>query len=121
MGFVRRSPAIATLTGHADDTARSRGDQEGEGEPGDPGAGLGLRPSLPMAPRRAYLGTIALAALVGKLPPLIFKALIDGALPPVPADPGLVDRLFVAAVVVAVAITALNLVNRWLGSRIGEA
>jgi ATP-binding cassette subfamily B protein len=68
----------------------------------------------------AYLGTIALAALVGTLPPLIFKALIDGALPPAPADPGLVDRLFVAAVGVAVAITALNLVNRWLGSRIGE-
>jgi ATP-binding cassette subfamily B protein len=68
----------------------------------------------------AYLGTIALAALVGTLPPLIFKALIDGALPPAPAEPGLVDRLFVAAVVVAVAITSLNLVNRWLGSRIGE-
>ena len=68
----------------------------------------------------AYLGTIALAALVGTLPPLIFKALIDGALPPAPTDPSLVDRLFVAAVAVAVAITALNLVNRWLGSRIGE-
>ena len=35
----------------------------------------------------AYLGTIALAALVGTLPPLIFKALIDNALPPAIAIP----------------------------------
>ena len=68
----------------------------------------------------AYLGTIVLAALVGTLPPLIFKALIDGALPPAAPDPGLVNRLFLAAVAVAVAVTALNLVNRWLGARIGE-
>jgi len=76
---------------------------------------------------RAYRGTlvahlilIALAALVGTLPPLIFKALIDNALPPGHRDPALVNRLFTAAVAVAVAITGLNLVNRWLGSRIGE-
>ena len=68
----------------------------------------------------AYLGTIVLAAAIGTLPPLIFKALIDGALPPAEPDPGLVNRLFLAAVVVAVGITALNLVNRWLGARIGE-
>jgi ATP-binding cassette subfamily B protein len=68
----------------------------------------------------AYLGTIVLAALVGTLPPLIFKALIDGALPPAPPDPDLVNRLFVAAVAVAVLVTILNLVNRWLGARIGE-
>ena len=68
----------------------------------------------------AYLGTIALAALVGTLPPLIFKALIDDALPPGHRDPGLVNWLFVVAVVVAVVITGLNLVNRWLGSTIGE-
>ena len=68
----------------------------------------------------AYLGTIVLAAAIGTLPPLIFKALIDGALPPAAPDPGLVNRLFLAAVVVAVAVTALNLANRWLGARIGE-
>ena len=68
----------------------------------------------------AYLGTIALAALVGTLPPLLFKALIDNALPPGHRDPGLVNWLFVIAVVVAVVITGLNLVNRWLGSTIGE-
>ena len=71
-------------------------------------------------PLAAYLGTLVLAALVGTLPPLVFKELIDGALPPAPADPGLVNRLFLAAVAVAVLLTALNLVNRWLGARIGE-
>jgi ATP-binding cassette, subfamily B, bacterial len=68
----------------------------------------------------AYLGTIVLAALVGTLPPLVFKVLIDNALPPGHRDPGLVNWLFMAAVALAVAITGLNLVNRWLGSRIGE-
>src|SRR5262249_57777314 len=68
----------------------------------------------------AHLGLIALAALVGTLPPLIFKALIDNALPPGHRDPALVNWLFGAAVAVAVAITGLNLVNRWLGSRIRE-
>jgi ATP-binding cassette, subfamily B, bacterial len=68
----------------------------------------------------AYLGTIILAALVGTLPPLVFKALIDNALPPGHRDPALVNWLFGAAIAVAVAITGLNLLNRWLGSRIGE-
>jgi ATP-binding cassette, subfamily B, bacterial len=68
----------------------------------------------------AYLGTIVLAALVGTLPPLVFKALIDNALRPGHRDPGLVNWLFLAAVALAVVITGLNLVNRWLGSRIGE-
>jgi ATP-binding cassette subfamily B protein len=68
----------------------------------------------------AYLGTIVLAALIGTLPPLIFKALIDNALPPGHQDPGLVNWLFAGAVALAVAITGLNLINRWLGSTIGE-
>ena len=46
--------------------------------------------------------------------------MIDNALPPGHRDPGLVNWLFVIAVVVAVVITGLNLVNRWLGSAIGE-
>jgi len=68
----------------------------------------------------AYLGTIVLAALVGTLPPLVFKALIDNALPPGHRDSGLVNWLFAAAVALAVVTTGLNLVNRWLGSTIGE-
>src|SRR5262245_25578599 len=68
----------------------------------------------------AYLGTIGLAALLGTLPPLVFKALIDNALPPGHRDPALVNWLFAAAVALAIAVTGLNLVNRWLGSRIGE-
>ena len=66
----------------------------------------------------AYLGTIVLAAFAGTLPPLVFKALIDNALPPDNSDPALVNLLFVAAVALAVVITGLNLVNRWLGSRV---
>jgi ATP-binding cassette subfamily B protein len=68
----------------------------------------------------AYLATIVLAALIGTLPPLVFKALIDNALPPGHRDPGFVNWLFAAAVALAIAITGLNLVNRWLGSTIGE-
>jgi ATP-binding cassette subfamily B protein len=67
-----------------------------------------------------YLGTIILGALVGTLPPLVFKALIDNALRPGHRDPRLVNWLFAAAVAVAVTMTGVNLVNRWLGSRIGE-
>jgi hypothetical protein len=59
----------------------------------------------------AYLGTIVLAALVGTLPPLVFKALIDNALPPGYRDSGLVNWLFAAAVALAVVTTGLNLVN----------
>ncbi len=68
----------------------------------------------------AYAGAIVLAAVVGTLPPLIFKALIDDALVPGHGDPALVNRLFAVAVAVALAITGMNLVNRWLGSSIGE-
>jgi len=68
----------------------------------------------------AYVGTIVLAALVGTLPPLVFKALIDDALPPNRHDPALVNLLFGVAIALAVAVTGLNLVNRWLGSTIGE-
>ncbi len=68
----------------------------------------------------AYVATIVLAALIGTLPPLVFKALIDNALPPGHRDPGFVNWLFAAAVALAIAITGLNLVNRWLGSTIGE-
>ena len=65
-----------------------------------------------------YLATIILTALIGIIPPLIFKALIDQAIPR--RDVGLVDLLFAAAVGLALFQTGLGLVNRWYGSAIGE-
>ena len=68
----------------------------------------------------AYLGTIALAALVGTAPSPALQGIDRQCPAPGHRDPGLVNWLFVIAVVVAVVITGLNLVNRWLGSTIGE-
>jgi len=66
----------------------------------------------------AYLVTIILTALVAVTPPLIFRALIDTAIPNKSmAD---VTWLFLAAVGVALAQTGLSLVSRWYGSFIGE-
>ena len=65
-----------------------------------------------------YLVCILVVSVLGVLPPLIFKQLLDEAIPN--RDLGAVDRLAVAAVGVAVMTTALSLVNRWLGARIGE-
>ena len=84
-----------------------------------PSGGPGASPAS-TAPRSPISGDRP-GRLRGTLPPLVFKALIDNALPPDHSDPGLVNRLFVAAVALAVVITALNLVNRWLGSRSAKA
>src|SRR6266851_1295188 len=65
-----------------------------------------------------YLATIIAAALIGIVPPLIFKELIDRAIPN--RDVGLVDLLFAAAVGLALFQTGLGLVNRWYASAIGE-
>ncbi|MGH9076599.1 MAG: ABC transporter ATP-binding protein [Acidimicrobiales bacterium] len=66
----------------------------------------------------AYLVVIAGAALVGTIPPLLVKRLIDVAI----RDRSLhqVDLLAAAMVAVAVVTTALSLANRWLASVIGE-
>jgi ATP-binding cassette subfamily B protein len=65
-----------------------------------------------------YLGAIVAAAVLGVVPPLIFKQLIDEAIPS--RDLGAVNLLAVAAVGVAVLTTGLSLLNRWFGARIGE-
>jgi ATP-binding cassette subfamily B protein len=65
-----------------------------------------------------YLAVILVSAGVGSLPPLLVRALIDNAV--VHHNVGLVDGLAVAMVGLALATTALSLVNRWLGSVIGE-
>ena len=65
-----------------------------------------------------YLGVIVLASVLGVVPPLIFKQLIDHAIPE--RDMGLVNLLAFAAVGLAVVTTGLSLLNRWFGARIGE-
>src|SRR5687768_10245741 len=65
-----------------------------------------------------YLACIVLLSVLGVLPPLIFKELIDSAIPD--RDLGAVNLLAVGAVGLAVLTTALSLVNRWFGARIGE-
>ena len=65
-----------------------------------------------------YLGAIVVSAVLGVVPPLIFKQLIDHAIPD--RDLGAVNLLAVAAVGLAVVITGLSLLQRWFGARIGE-
>lgn len=65
-----------------------------------------------------YLVLILIASMVGVLPPLVFKRLIDVAIP----DKNLraVDLLFFAAVGLALLDMVLGLVNRWFSATIGE-
>ncbi len=61
---------------------------------------------------------IGLATAAALLPPLIFKALLDNAIPQ--RDIRLVNLLFAAAIAIAVVTTTLNVINRWLSASIGE-
>ena len=65
-----------------------------------------------------HLGTILVLSVVAVLPPLVFKRLIDDALPH--KDLGLVNLLVAAAVGLALAETALRFAQRWLAVKIGE-
>jgi ATP-binding cassette, subfamily B, bacterial len=65
-----------------------------------------------------YLATIAATAVVAAIPPLVFKALVDHALPRKSMRE--VVWLFVAAVGLAIVNTGLSLLGRWYGSFIGE-
>ena len=58
-------------------------------------------------------------AAAGILPPLVLKALVDRAVDGNLTTGG-VNVLVLAAVAIAFAMTSLGLLNRWLGSRIGE-
>ncbi len=71
--------------------------------------------------RRLVIGfviAIVAGAIVEALPPLLFKALIDNAIPN--KRRGLVTVLALAAVGFALTDAGLSLVQRWLSSRIGE-
>jgi ATP-binding cassette, subfamily B, bacterial len=66
-----------------------------------------------------YLITIALTAVVAAAPPLVFKRLIDTAIPE--RNLGLVNLLFVLAVAFALAETGMRSISRWFGAHIGES
>ncbi|HUJ66905.1 MAG TPA: ABC transporter ATP-binding protein, partial [Acidimicrobiales bacterium] len=65
-----------------------------------------------------YLLVILAAAIVGSIPPLVVKALIDQGIEG--HNLHVVDVLAAAMVGLALATTALSLLNRWFGSVIGE-
>jgi ATP-binding cassette, subfamily B, bacterial len=66
----------------------------------------------------AYLLVIAGTAIIGAIPPLLVRSLIDHAIP----DHSLrqVDLLAAALVGVALATTTLSLLSRWFGAVVGE-
>ncbi len=66
----------------------------------------------------AFLATMAGSSLVAIAPPLVFKRLIDTAIPD--RDFGHINLLVFTAVALALGETALRLGNRYLSSRIGE-
>ena len=73
-------------------------------------------------PYRKLLGTfivaVVIGAVIGAIPPLLFKALIDTAVPD--KNRGLVALLAGVTVMLAVANAVLSLVQRYFSSRIGE-
>jgi len=75
--------------------------------------------------RRQLIGfvvTAVLAAAVGALPPLLFRALLDNGLPNngQPGDLALITWLTIAAVLVALATAALGLIQRFYSALVGE-
>jgi len=70
----------------------------------------------------AYLGVIVAVALVQLVPPLVFRQIIDEAIPRGidQGDRGLLHLLAGLAILAAVGSGALAIVDRWLSSRIGE-
>jgi ATP-binding cassette subfamily B protein len=70
----------------------------------------------------AYLGIIVAVALVQLAPPLVFRQIIDEAIPrgSTQGDSSLLHLLAGLAVLAAVGGAGLAIVERWLSSRIGE-
>jgi ATP-binding cassette subfamily B protein len=65
-----------------------------------------------------FLITVILAAVAGAIPPLILRSLLDTAVPE--KNRTLVLVLAFAAVALAIASSALSLVQRWYSAKIGE-
>jgi ATP-binding cassette subfamily B protein len=69
-------------------------------------------------PLVGFVVTVVLAAIVGAIPPLILRALLDTAVPE--RDRTMVFVLAAVAVGLAITSSALSLVQRWYSARIGE-
>jgi len=65
-----------------------------------------------------FLFSIFLAALVALVPPFVFRAIIDEAIPA--SDRAQIWRLAAIAVVAAIIDAVLAIVQRWYSARIGE-
>jgi len=65
-----------------------------------------------------FLLAIIFAALLGLAPPLLFRAILDRAIPA--GNTGLITTLAGVLVVAAIGDAVLAVVQRWLSSRIGE-
>jgi ATP-binding cassette, subfamily B, bacterial len=66
-----------------------------------------------------FVGTILAGSIVGILPPLVFRSIIDHhAIPR--RDMGGVNRLALLALTLAFADAGLNILQRWLSARIAE-
>src|SRR5919197_2369696 len=66
----------------------------------------------------AFLATIGLLALLGVVPPLLVRTLINDAIPR--RSFHLVDLIALAAIGVALANALLSLAQRWISARVGE-
>lgn len=65
-----------------------------------------------------FLAAIVAAAVLALVPPLLFRAILDTAIPE--GDRGLITALAVVVVIAAVGDAALAIIQRWLSSTIGE-
>ncbi|MFN5650560.1 MAG: ABC transporter ATP-binding protein [Actinomycetes bacterium] len=65
-----------------------------------------------------FLSAILVSALLGLAPPLLFRSILDTAIPR--ADRGLITTLAVVLVIAALADALFAIVQRWLSSTIGE-
>ena len=65
-----------------------------------------------------FLATIVTNSLLSIVPPLLFRSIVDDAIPD--GDRGFVWTLAALAIGVAVAQTALDMLHRWWSSTIGE-
>ena len=66
----------------------------------------------------AFLAAITIGAVLGLVPPLLFKRIFDHAIPA--GDKGEVFALALVALLVALVSTGFDLVQRWLSAVIGE-
>jgi ATP-binding cassette subfamily B protein len=65
-----------------------------------------------------FLSAILVSALLGLAPPLLFRSILDTAIPR--ADRGLITTLAVVLVLAALGDALFAIVQRWLSSTIGE-